>query len=360
MMLLLQVCFLLVLIHWEAEAEPVAIDIDAKQVTVEDFSQAESHKYMSKFVRFGAFGKFFHTRRPASVERQPVVRMNQDTLYSCAILDLDASPANITFPESKDRYVTLHRLSEYMDSFPHVYEPGLYTITREQIGTRYAVILLRIFMAENNETDIKVANALQDRFQISQADVGTWEVPSWSTADLSSLRKDFLDLFARTTTPLSEMYGVRGDLDRLSFNMGVAAGWGANQARDSIFFAPYPKKNNGLTTYTLRFSDVPLDYTRHGWWSVTVYNSTGFMEANSRHINSYNRKTAKHDADAGFTIFFGDCEEPARMSGNCIPIMRGWNYCVLLYVPLPALLNGSWKFPNAVEDAATDARMQEF
>jgi hypothetical protein len=27
--------------------------------------------------------------------------------------------------------------------------------------------------------------------------------------------------------------------------------------------------------------------------------------------------------------------------------MKGWNYTVRLYHPLPEILNGSWKFPEA-------------
>ena len=42
---------------------------------------------------------------------------------------------------------------------------------------------------------------------------------------------------AKTVTPLSEMFGMRKDLDRLSHLMGTAAGWGANQAKLGVRYS---------------------------------------------------------------------------------------------------------------------------
>ena len=32
---------------------------------------------------------------------------------------------------------------------------------------------------------------------------------------------------------------------------------------------------------------------------------------------------------------------------NSIPIMKGWNYAVRLYLPRAEILGGKWKFPEA-------------
>ena len=44
-------------------------------------------------VKDGAFGQFKHTREPAPVDRQLIVRLNRDTIYSSGVFDLDAGPA---------------------------------------------------------------------------------------------------------------------------------------------------------------------------------------------------------------------------------------------------------------------------
>ena len=46
-----------------------------------------------------------HNRTPTPLDNQPVIRMNRDTRYSPAVLDL-ASDATITVPDAKRRYVS--------------------------------------------------------------------------------------------------------------------------------------------------------------------------------------------------------------------------------------------------------------
>ena len=59
---------------------------------------------------------------------------------------------------------------------------------------------------------------------------------------------------------------------------------------------------------------------------------------------SLNNLTAKPDADGSVTIQFGGCGDA---TGNCIPIVPGWNYTVRLYRPRKEILDGTWKFPEA-------------
>jgi hypothetical protein len=44
------------------------------------------------------------------------------------------------------------------------------------------------------------------------------------------------------------------------------------------------------------------------------------------------------------TIHFGGDSKQAKY----LPIMKGWNYTVRLYRLRKEILDGSWKFPNAV------------
>ena len=61
------------------------------------------------------------------------------------------------------------------------------------------------------------------------------------------------------------------------------------------------KKNNGKTVHKLRVKDVPVD----GFWSVIVYDKTGYIPQNDRKVYSFNNLTAKPDADGSVTIQFG-------------------------------------------------------
>lgn len=70
-------------------------------VTVDNFPKAESDLYFANAIKeAGGIGKFFHNRAPADVDKQIVIRMNRDTLYSSAVFDLGAGPVTITLPDS--------------------------------------------------------------------------------------------------------------------------------------------------------------------------------------------------------------------------------------------------------------------
>ena len=59
-------------------------------VTIDSFARAETDLYFGNIVRDSGIGKFFHNREPTPLDKQVVIRMNRDTLYSSAVFDLDA------------------------------------------------------------------------------------------------------------------------------------------------------------------------------------------------------------------------------------------------------------------------------
>jgi hypothetical protein len=77
-------------------------------VTADDFVRAECDLYFGNAQKdAGGTGKFFHHREPTQVEKQPVIRMNRDTLYSGAVFDLEAGPVTITLPDAGKRFMSM-------------------------------------------------------------------------------------------------------------------------------------------------------------------------------------------------------------------------------------------------------------
>ena len=122
----------------------IAYAQDAVPVTVDNFQVAESDLYFGNAIKdAGGPGVFHHRREPMQIEHQAVVRPNRDTLYSAAVFDLDAGPATITLPDAGKRFMSLQVISE--DHYvPEVaYGAGSYTLDKEKVGTRYAIVGIR-------------------------------------------------------------------------------------------------------------------------------------------------------------------------------------------------------------------------
>ena len=126
-------------------------------VTPDNFIRAESDVYMAAQVKDGAFGKFKHTREVAPVDRQLIVRLNRDTIYSSGVFDLDAGPVTITLPESGGRFLSALIINEDHYNPAVFYEAGAHTLTRQDVGTRYVMVGVRIFVDPNDPKDMQRA-----------------------------------------------------------------------------------------------------------------------------------------------------------------------------------------------------------
>jgi hypothetical protein len=309
-------------------------------VTANNFVRAESDMYFGGVVANGGFSKFDHTREPAPLDKQTVIRLNRDTLYSAAVFDLDAGPVAITLPDAGNRFMSLQVIDE--DQYTHgvYYEAGEYTLTKEEIGTRYVVTAVRTLVDPADPKDVEQVHVLQDKIRVEQPDgPGRFEIPDWDPVSQKRVR-DALLVLASTLPDTAQMYGRKGEVDPVRFLIGAAQGWGANPAQEALYLNVVPTKNDGRTVYQLTVNDVPVD----GFWSISVYNAAGYYEPNRLNAYSLNNLTAKEGADGSVTVQFGGCDAEVA---NCLPIMPGWNYMVRLYRPRPEILGGTWKFPEA-------------
>jgi hypothetical protein len=311
----------------------------AELVTVDNFERAETQRTMQDYVNLGGFGKFHHIRKPVPIDAQAVVRMQVDTLYSFGVFDL-TTPVTITLPDTGGRFMSALIINEDHSMIPVEYAPAKFTLTQEQIGTRYVIIALRTFMAANDKEDIAKANALQDQVKVSQTDVGTFEVPEWDMESLLKVR-GALAVLASTVSDTRGFFGDRSKIDPLQFKMGTAAGWGGNPKEAAIYFSHSPAKNDGKTPYSVTVKDVPFE--GNGFWSITVYGEDNYLKPNGMNRNALNNVTAEKNADGSITINAGGCED-GRI--NCIPITPGWNYVARTYRPGPDIISGKWLFPE--------------
>jgi len=306
-------------------------------VTVDNFVRAESDNMIRANMSMGAeIGKFGHLREPTTPENQPVIRMNQDTLYSATLADL-SKPVEITLPEVDGRYMSMHVVNQDHYMFVES-EPGTYKLTEDAVGTRFAYITVRTFYNAGDPDDLVKAHAAQDKIAISGGGEGPFEAPDWNTDNLAVARKALNDL-AVLGFDTTYAFGRKEEVRPVDYLVGAAAGWGGLPRSAAYYVLGSVDRNDGKTPHAVTVKDVPVD----AFWSITVYNADGYLEANALGVNSYNNFSAKQNADGSYTIRFGGCDD-GRV--NCIPITPGWNYAIRMYQPRQEILDGSWTFPK--------------
>jgi hypothetical protein len=309
---------------------------EPQTVTVQNFVRAETDGYAVK-NSLGQVGVMHHGRNVVGVDEQTVIRMNRDTLYSSAVFDL-TTPVTITLPDAGDRFRSLLVINQDHYVKGVEYAEGDYTLTQEDIGTRYVHVFVRHFIDANDPADIAKAHALQDAIKITQESPGTLELPEWDSASRDTIR-GLLNQLAAHQDGTAVGFGDKDEVDPVAHLIGTAAGWGANPPKAAIYTFGAPPDASGNTAYTLTMKDVPVD----GFWSVIVYNKDGFFEAPVEQA-SFNSVTAKPEADGSVILHFGgDATQP-----NFMRIMDGWSYVVRLYRPRPEILSGDWKTPDLV------------
>ena len=308
---------------------------DAPEVTITNYVRAESDFQMRGYVeQMDCFGRLVHSRNPYDVHHQVTVRANRDTLYSFGVFDLTA-PLTVHLPEPDGRYQSLMTVSQDHSTEPH-YSPAVVTLTTDNVGTRFVVLVVRTFADPNDPDDLARAHALQDQITIEQADVGVFEVPSWAQGEVEHMRST-LGTLAALATDSSKAFGRKEDLDPVYWALGAAIGWGGLPAAAARYEGAHPDRNDGETPYTLTVGDVPCD----AFWSVTLYDADGWMPVNDLDAYSFNSITAKRDSDGSVTIHFGGDAQ----ASNYLPITDGWNYIVRCYLPGWQIIEGNWTPP---------------
>jgi hypothetical protein len=319
----------------QSKAEEASVAVTAK-----NFPRAETHQVMKTYVDLGAFGRFWHHRRLVSLDQQNVVRMNRDTLYSGLILDL-TKPATITKPDTKGRYQSMLVINEDHFAKKVFYKPGKYVLTRDDIGTRYAAVVVRTLVDAEDPDDLAQVHALQDLLKVEQADIGDFEIPKWDSVSLNRVR-EALKVLGEGIEDRSKSYGPGPEaVDAIAHLVGSADAWGGWLPENAAYLGFIPEQNDGNTPYVLTLKDVP--YEKGAFWSVTVYNSDGYLVKNKPGKYVVNSQKATYNADGSATIHFGGNPEQQ----NFLPIIDNWNYWIRVYLPQKAYFDGSWKAPEA-------------
>ncbi|AZC12809.1 DUF1254 domain-containing protein [Microbacterium sp. ABRD28] len=322
----------------------------AVHVNVDTFVRAETDRMFADIQRdAGGVNVFKHNREPADVAHQTVIRLNRDTLYSFAIVDLSEG-ARVSIPDAAGRYLSVMVLDRdhYVRAVLH--DPGEHDLAALASGADHVLVAARTLVDPDDPEDIAEVAALQDQLSLEAVSSRPFEPGDWDAASLDATRDALLTL-ARGLRAFDRTFGDRDEVDPVRHLIGTAAGWGGLPLWEASYLGVDPQLPVGH--YELTMHEVPVD----GFWSVSVYNARGFFEPNPEGRYSVNSVTGVRDEDGSITVRF---TPPGQVEGpNDIPLPEQWNFLVRLYRPRAEILEGRWQVPDLVREAVDDDQAPE-
>ena len=309
-------------------------------VTKENYSEAETQTVFAKYIAdvatatcTGGLGTILNLQKAADPKDRTVIRINFDTLYSWLILDL-TTPAMFTLPQTNGRYQS----AMVVNGQGYVYvekDPGDYTLTEDEVGSRYALVAFRTGVNIQDPEDVAQAQALQAKLSVSQAKTGEYIQPNkWDLEQMMALRAAYNEERNEKGVKSEELFGRKGEVTPEQNNMGVAVGIGGLPKEGAVylFYTPSSSEPQMLT-----LKDVPNG--DNAFWSLTVYDKDGFPVGENFNVNSAFAKT-NESGDVVLNLG-GDSKQD-----NYLEIYPGWNATFRIYNPKPAYFDGSWVRPE--------------
>ncbi len=325
----LAVCSLLFIV-------PSAIANEIVKVNVDNFVRAETAAQLDRALKMtGGINKWSHNYQPTPLDKQNVIRMNRDTLYSFAIIDISKG-ATLTLPDPGDRYMTVMVVNEdhYINKIFH--DGGTYKLTMKEFDTPYVILIARTLANAVDPEDIKTANALQDQMKIKAVSARPYTHPNYDKVSYEATYKPLLEL-SKGLPDAQYTFGKKEEVTETRHLLGTAFGWGGLPVYEAFYINNGELRKAGESQLTVK--DVPVD----AFWSISIYNKEGYFEKNKFNSYSINNLTAKPNKDGSVTLNFGTAP---KGKDNFLYVMDGWNYIVRLYQPREEIQNGKWTFPE--------------
>lgn len=319
----------------ETSSESIS-QVAPTKVTPETYIRAESDRQFNDIVKLaGGLNRLFHIRTPTPLDKQNVVRMNRDTLYSMGVVDTSKG-ATITVPELPEgRYASVYLLdNDHYVPFV-IYKSGIHKLPQE---TKYLIIGVRIKVFNpEDKSEIAMINKLQDQFIIKADSEESMPAFKWNMDSLKAMTAQY-EKDAAQYPSYKGMQGPRGKVEEKTRHIAAAAAYGLFPEWD----ATYLNYNGGHDAKICHKATYKVP-ENNAFWSITVYGDDGYMKSDNNVVNSSN---VKLNTDGTFTTYYGSKDICSDMP-NRVDVTDGWNFLMRIYRPGPSVIDGSYKMVNA-------------
>ncbi|OBT14802.1 hypothetical protein A9264_13580 [Vibrio sp. UCD-FRSSP16_10] len=273
---------------------------DGVIATADTYPTLESSHQFLKNQELVGVNEFLHKRHLTPTDKQPVVRMNRDTYYSFAVIDVSKG-ATITMPEIEEgKYMSIQGVTEDHRIQTMHYGAGTFSLSTHTGSHLYVVVRLDATYTEAEAREIQDKMTIQansnDEFVAEQVNKASFDKVEMD------LKAQMPQLFKKEgASAISGMFTDPNDKSKElytdeKYTVGAAIGWGGAQLEDNIYEVSgnFPADKCHQATFE--------DPKNQAFWSITVYDKAGFMFDDVANLSS---NTATKNADGTYTISFG-------------------------------------------------------
>ncbi|MDJ0798537.1 MAG: DUF1254 domain-containing protein [Calothrix sp. MO_167.B12] len=370
----------------------------------------QSHEAILTFIKNNGLktNGFYHYKKLIDHTFEGVVSPNNDTIYSCVLVDLRESPQIFTVPDTGDRYLSVMMTDLRAYNFDVlVQSPGQYLFAVKGYSgsvpdgvklyeTESDILFFVVRTAVNGEDDLPNVYQIQDAMMIEplnsvEDNHKPLDAPPiedhWVTRiqwilehspALDTVDKDIAD-FIQTLTPSPEnqQIGETTRTELLDYGNTITDTKGMYGKRENITVdhrtraasnlyqhlalenerAAYPKISTddygntlvGSKGYTFTMpAESPV--TDLGFWSLTVYvTETKQFVPNDEKRYRISDTIGVPNEDRTVTITIGGVEGEAK---NWLPLTnddKEWYALLRLYEGKPEVVDGTWLVPPIVK-----------
>ena len=313
---------------------------DGETVTAASYPTDETSRQMLKNQDLVGVNKFLHKRQLTPTDQQPVVRMNRDTYYSFAVVDVSKG-ATVTMPAVPEgRYISLQPGTEDHRIQPMSYGAGTFELSTHTGSHVYLVVRLDARFTEAEvakiQDQVKISAKSDKRFKAEPVNKESFtKVENELKAKMPAIAKrDGADaLTACFTAPTDESKKM---FNQEKYEVCAAVGWGGAQFVDNAYEVSgnYPADTCHQATFK--------DPKNEAFWSITVYDKAGFMFEDEANLSS---NTVKPNADGTYTVSFG-CGKDAPNNLKTANKSGVFNLAIRHYQPSKLVRDGFRVLPT--------------
>ncbi|NWO04716.1 MAG: DUF1214 domain-containing protein [Alteromonadaceae bacterium] len=240
------------------------------------------------------------------VDTQQVIRENQDGIYASAVVDI-SNGATFTVPEG-DHYQIIQVIDQQNYVAGVAYAGESLTITTDDVtyGT-HVYLNMRVPILPEDKGGIKETLRLQKLATIEANSAQPYVSPDLvlnleKTEEIrSALVKDVKDGALTSTTHVNGTPFTSRPQDHL---YGTAYGWGGLGMPDAAYWPLINKTeivDGEIQPSSMTFTPPAVQYDKGGFWSVTIYDESGWM---GKDISAISNTQAEPNEDGTYTINF--------------------------------------------------------